>query len=185
MSVKLTSPPYAGATLLLDHDVEEHDTRGGKRVARAGKKVVFSNHMAEVSDADWELVKQHPAYTGEGGHERWIMRWDEAVAVPQGLSRSGPQVVDGAIGAPTKSPIPPIPGWDEMTTRQVIDQTKGWTNVRIEQAIAWELAGRRRKMVVRPLTDALLDDAPDEPQPAAAPIAPSFSAPLPEGQDGL
>ena len=182
MSVKLTSLEGSSRWVILDHDEEDHDPRGGKRVTRRGTRVEFHNHIAEVSDDVFKLVEKHPSYTGEGGTRRTIMRWDDAIALPKDGSRIGPQVVDGALGTPTRSPVPPVPGWDEMTTKQVMEAVKGWQNAQIEAAISWELSGRRRKMVVRELTDLLLDGPASEPEaPVQTFDTPTFSRPLPEG----
>lgn len=200
--VKLTSPQYSGLTLLLTPTRERRNEIGGKEIIEQGKKVQFRNHIAEVPD-DWmPLIESHPAYTGANGHERTVMLWSDVIGTG---TDTGVRVVHGAVGASGRKAEAPHPDWDTMTPKSIGELIEAWPNQRIEQALYWELDRRRRKGILRVITDRLAPE-PENPQPIIAeekaaiqkakddaikagqgsgPIAQSFEAPLPEGQDGI
>lgn len=202
MSIKLTSP-YAGLKTLLTPTVETVDQMGGKRVVEQGKSIQFKNHSAEVPDEWMPLVEQHPGFTGANGHMRTIYLWSDVVGT--GGSTGGVRVVTGAVGAPHRAPVAPHPDWDTMTPKQIRDHVAEWPQGRLEEALYWEMARRRRKGVLTGLTD-LLAPEPENPQPVIAeekaaavkhrldtiasakgeePIAQEFEAAIPAGQDGV
>jgi hypothetical protein len=202
MSIKLTSP-YAGLKVLLTPAVEETSALGGKRVVEPSKAVQFKNHSADIPD-DWmPLIEKHPGFTGERGHQRTMYLWSDLVGT--GGSTGGPRVVTGAVGAPHRAPVAPHPDWDTMTPKQIRDHVSEWPQGRLEEALYWEMARRRRKGVLTGLTE-LLAPEPENPQPIIAeekaaaaearkdaidkakgsePIAQEFEAAIPAGQDGV
>ena len=206
MPVKLTTPRYSGLTVLLEPNDESTNVQGGKSVTRQGRKIQFRNHIAEVPDSWMPLVEQHPSFTGQG-RERTIYLWDEVVSVGAGPDTAGVRVVRGAVGTRGVSAEPPHPDWDTMTPKEILTMISGWPNARLEMALDWELARRRRKAVLRGVTDELVGEQAEDPQPLVKveakekaevkaakiaegqgtdpAIADTFSAQIPAGQDGV
>lgn len=168
---------YERHRVRLEPPEEIVDARHGKyRVPGTGKMLRFENHRASAP-ADWlDDIKASNAWRlGHIGLE------DDFRAIPpQGM---GPRIVEGAMSAATQ-PLNTAPrqGWDEAGVRQIGEWIAAGV-IDLEQAWRYEMAHRRRKMVVRAITEAMLGDSapePEEPPPAAAPV----SAPIPEGQGG-
>lgn len=169
---------YPGHVVTIESFDEVIDPHFGKRrVPGTGKQIQFRDGRATIP-ADWmPLLEAHPSQLIQTGK---VGRADEWGAIP---TSSGPSLVDGAqatrVAATNR---PPHAEWDSATGRQIQE----WIDTRavrdLEHAFAYEMANRRRKMVVRALTEAMLGDEP-EPQPEPEPLAASFTAPIPS--DGL
>lgn len=204
MPVKLTTPRYAGLTVLLEPNEEATNVQGGKSIVRQGRKIQFRNHVAEVPESWMPLVEQHPGFTGEG-RERSIYLWDELTTVGAGPD-TAVKVVQGAMGTRTRAAESPHPDWDTMTPKEILALIDGWPNARLEGAQDWELARRRRKAVLLGIVQELVGDKAEDPQPLVAkeaaakeaakaakiaeskgggPIAETFEAKIPGGQDGV
>jgi hypothetical protein len=202
--VKLTTPRYAGLTVLLEPNEEVTNVQGGKSIVRQGRKIQFRNHIAEVPESWLPLVEQHPSFTGEG-RERSIYLWDEVTTVGDGPD-TGVKVVQGAMGTRTRAAESPHPDWDTMTPKEILTLIDGWPNARLEAAQDWELARRRRKAVLLGIVQELVGDKAEDPQPlvekeakakdeakaakiaeskGGGPIADVFEAKIPSGQDGV
>ena len=156
---------------------------GKYRIPGSGKEISFSNHRASIP-AEWmPLLEAH--------REQLIQRG--LVGTVEGFTRipevgTGVQVGAGAQAAGTnRAAMAPRPGWDEATGRQINEWIAAKAIPSVETALTYELAHRRRKMVVRALTEAVLGDDPapgPEPGEEPEPVAALMSVPVPEGIGG-
>lgn len=204
MPVKLTCPRYAGVSVLLEPNEEAVNVQGAKSVRRQGRKIQFRNHIAEVPESWMPLIEEHPSFTGAGS-EKLIYLWDEVMSVGTGPD-TGVKVVQGAMGTRTRTAESPHPDWDTMSPKEILTLIEGWPNGRLEDALDWERARRRRKAVLRGVVDELVGDRAEDPQPLVAQeaeakaavnaakiadakgegaIEDTFSAKIPAGQDGI
>lgn len=167
---------YERHRVRLEPPEEIIDARHGKyRVPGTGKMLRFENHRASAP-AEWlDQIKESNAWRlGHIGLE------DDFRSIPS--QASGPRIVAGAMSAATQ-PLNTAPrqGWDEASTRQIGEWIAAGV-IDLEQAWRYEMAHRRRKMVVRAITEAMLGDVPGETDAPAA-SAP-VSAPIPADQGG-
>lgn len=134
---------------------EVYDQHGGKRVADPGYRVRFNNGRASVPADKAELLEQTPAFTGKGGRKR-VFRADDALNVKRG---SGPQIVSGAIGAPGATQRPPTETWNQDGVMDLARRIRAGEIQNLDQALEYEMGpnGKRRKTVVRAITDTMLD----------------------------
>jgi hypothetical protein len=178
--VELMSP-NASLFLPLRPPLEIDDPRSGKRVAEPGVAVKFENGMAKVTDAEtWELLQRSKHFTGQGAPKRVFLK-GELMQTP-----SGPiGLTHGALTAATAKARPaPTPDWNEAGAVDLAKRIAEGQVKDLEAALAFELAGKRRKTVARALTDALLGDEKAD-QPEAVPVLPPAAAPVPAGQGGF
>lgn len=153
------------------------DSQHGKRVVPGSGRILrFEKFRCQLTPDDEALLQEHHPDLVVSGK---VAPTDRFTGIP-GQATSGPTVISGAQATRTAaSNTAPRPGWDEATTREIQE----WIDTRqvgdLEMARQYEMTHRRRKMVVRLITDAQLGDDP-EPEPDPEPIAASYSAPIPE-----
>jgi hypothetical protein len=127
---------------------------GGYRMLRKGAEVRFSNGRATVTPEEWELLREHPIYTGQGQRKE-VWREDELIGVPA-FDTDGPRVVDGAQHSAISAPKEPIENFSRLTPKQIESKVKSGQLTDIDGALQFELAGRNRDGVKRVLMQAAL-----------------------------
>lgn len=174
-TVELISLVASEHQIKLEPVEEVIDAHHGKRmIPGTGKTIRFKSGRASVP-AEWVgLLERHP---DQFMQRKLVGPSAEMTAMPGRYE--GPTVVSGAQ-ATRSTGQPPVEGWDEATTRQVGEWLAAKTVRDPEAALSYELSHRRRKMVVRAITEALLGDDP-QPGDDTEPIAATFSAPIPGG----
>ena len=170
---------YEKHRIKLESPEEVVSAQHGKyRVPGTGKEITFNNFKASIP-ADWmPLLEAHPDALVQRGLVNTVEKFTRLPDIGQGV-----QVGSGAMAAGTsRNAREPHEGWNEATGKQIGE----WITAKVignpEAALAYELANRRRKMVVRGLTDAVLGD---DPQPDDdTPTTPTTAAPVPAGIGG-
>lgn len=158
--------PKSGARILLTADENAYLPNGGFRRVRAGREVRFHNSRASITLEDFELLREHPAYTGEGepkivflAHERGIVQ-----------GSSGPQVVDGPQSSMSGERMPPpVPAWDKMTHKAIRASIKQGLVTSPVDALVYERSHRNRPGVILVLAAAV--SGPAEKLPTATQMA--------------
>lgn len=173
--VELISLVASEHQIKLERVEEVIDAHHGKRmIPGTGKTIRFKAGRASVP-AEWVgYLERHP---DQFMQRKLVGPVDQMTALPGRYSQT--QVVSGAQ-ATRNTGKAPVEGWDEATGKQIGE----WLSSKVvrdpEAALSYELAHRRRKMVVRAITEALLGDDPSDTPADPEPIAASFSAPFPE-----
>lgn len=159
---------YEKFRLQLEPPEEVVDPRHGKyRVPGTGKTIKFNNYRAEIPAELLEAVENHPQRPMQRGVVGLAEAWTSLAP-----SAGGPQIVTGALAtAVARSNQEPMPGWDGATGRDIIDWIEGGQVPDLDAAEVYEKAHQRRKMVIRALVDAQLDEGDpkdSDPPPAAS-----------------
>ncbi len=147
--------PKRGLTVLLSADQTQIFPDGKSVLVKRGAKVKFKDGMATITKReDYELLVQHPAFTG-GQEPKVVFLMREADLMPPSVD--GVRVVNGAISSSTGSrAAEPIPGYDKMqyaALRKAI-QTGAITD--FPQAIAYERTFRNRRGVMELFAAAIV-----------------------------
>jgi hypothetical protein len=150
--------PNANLTVTLRPPDVRTDARTGQRVEERGVKVRFNGGRAQIDEQYMELLEASPAYSGHGKKKRIFLASELMDAKPK-----GPAIVHGAIGTQSATAPAPRPSaeWDSTGgTALAATIRSGGFDGDPEAAFAYEMANKRRKTVIRALTDAMLNDAP-------------------------
>ena len=167
--------PNASLTLALVPPLEIDDPRVGKRIAEPGVTVKFNNGFYQPTAEEWALIQESPYFTGKGQMKRVYVADEE---MTPSVSQIG--LTHGALTAATGRKLPrPTEDWDEAGAVALAERISNGAVSDLEGAFAYEMANKRRKTVVRAITEAMLGD-----EKVADPAAP-IVAPVPDGQGGL
>lgn len=165
-TVTLVSP-VPGLTVILEHDVVDFHPQTGTRIVEPAKKLRFSGGRC-VAPASWvPLIRESRAYKGGPRSSRRIWFEDEALDME---GPRGPVAVRGAVSAPVRASVePPLPDWDTVGARVLVERIEAGAVRDPLGAVAWESTNKRRKTVLTALAGALatgeapVDDTPDDP----------------------
>lgn len=153
--IELISPSQG--TVLLTPDEHAYSPSGTERLVRKGEKIKLRGHRATISLDLWEMVRTHPAYTGEG-EPRILFLAAENVMFS---TDDGVRVVDGAQSSGTGRIVqPPIRGWNELSYSKLRKAVADGIVRDPAEALAYErLHGKRREGVIRLLAAAIAGTA--------------------------
>lgn len=189
--VELISPARGGTIILTPDEHAYNAATGAQRLTSKGRAIKFRQGRAAISLEDFELLLEHPAYTGTSEPKIvWLENERQLVHMEDGV-----RVVDGAQSSATGKLVPPpIRGWNDLAYSKIRAAVKEGMVVDLAGAITYESQHKKREGVIKLLAAALLDRdnlptatqmaaidrraaGPRQPEPAAEP-------PLEEG-DGL
>jgi hypothetical protein len=148
--------PKTGATVVLEPDRYVHDPHRGLVLVEPARKAKFKDGRVTLSAADAEILETKPAYTG--ATEPKIVWRADAGQLPVGIGGERVQVVTGAAhSGMADNPVAlPCDGYDQMTTRQIMQAVREGRIRDLVGAINYEsIQGQRRSGVLKILGSAL------------------------------
>jgi len=186
MPVSLVSPSASLIVMLRSSQVE-YDPVAGPRMVKPAVRLQFQSGRCVCPDELWPEVEQHGAYTGLN-QPKIMWREDEEARPEAGRSDlDSIQVVSGMQTARgNKSSNAPLQDWDKLSVQEIGKRIKNGEVKDFSNAIAYEAANRKRRMVMRALAEGMAEDAPQKKAASTTKdesvIADSFSAEVANGK---
>lgn len=159
--------PKRGLTVILSADRHQHFPDGRSVLIERDRKLKFKDGRCQVTDpADYELLVEHPAFTG-GAEPKVVFLMSDSPTMPK--APDGVRVVSGAISSGTGARVAePIPGYDKMqyaALRRAVQAGKVEDYV---QAMTYERSFRNRRGVIELFAAAIVAAALPDPSSMVA-----------------
>lgn len=150
--VDLISPSRAGTIILTPDQHAYSPATGAERLVQKGRVIKLRDGRASISLEDYELLLEHPAWTGTTEPKLiWLSADRQLVHMEDGV-----RVVDGAQSSTGgRLAPPPIRGWDDLAYTRIRAAVKDGLVRDLVGALLYESQHKNREGVVRLLGAAI------------------------------